>query len=97
MEQLKAQLELESSRNFIPLANYKGKNDIDNNYLIPQSNEALEQSLQGLGSGSIIARYNSYMVDVKVVKKDLSEAIKKYKQAREIEELAEGQSSNIGG
>ena len=68
MEQLRAQLELESSRSYVPMSLYnKGKNDIDNNYLVPTSNEALEQSLQGLGSGSIIARYNSYMVDVKVV------------------------------
>jgi hypothetical protein len=92
MEQLRAQLEIESSRSVAPLSLYsKGKNDIDNNYLVPQSNEALEQSLQGLGSGSIIARYNSYMCDVKVVKKDLTEAFSRYKTAREIEELAERQ------
>jgi hypothetical protein len=92
MEQLRAQLELESSRSYVPMSLYnKGKNDIDNNYLVPTSNEALEQSLQGLGSGSIIARYNSYMVDVKVVKKDLSEAFLKYTRAREAEELSERQ------
>ena len=92
MEQLRAQLEIESSRSLPPLSLYgKGKNDIDNNYLVPQSNEALEQSLQGMGTGSIIARYNSYMSDVTVVKKDLSEAFARYKIARETEELAEHQ------
>ena len=92
MEQLRAQLELESSRSYVPMSLYnKSKNDIDNNYLVPTSNEALEQSLQGLGSGSIIARYNSYMVDVKVVKKDLAEAFLKYTRAREAEELSERQ------
>jgi hypothetical protein len=92
MEQLKAQLELESSRSYAPLSLFgKNKNDIDNNYLVPQTNEALEQSLQGLGSGSIIARYNSYMCDVKVIKKDLSEAFSDYKRKREAEETAERQ------
>jgi hypothetical protein len=90
-DNLKFHLDSETYHNMTanPMSSMYKKNQIDNNYLIPTGKESYEDSLKELESGSLSSRYSSYMSDLKIIRKDLSEAHVKFSKARLAEEYAE--------
>jgi hypothetical protein len=93
-DNLRFQLEQEGYQNYAPTQTFRRPKDaIDNNYLIAAQRETFEESLKNLDSGSLCSRYSSYVSDLKLIRRDLGEANKRFLQNLAKEESVEVQKT----
>ena len=91
---MRFQLEQEGYQNYAQTQMYRrAKDSIDNNYLVSARKETYEESLRNLDSGSLCSRYSSYVSDLKLIRRDLGEANKRFLANLKIEEEVETQKT----
>ena len=93
-DNMRFQLEQEGYQNYAQTQMYRrAKDSIDNNYLVSARKETYEESLRNLDSGSLCSRYSSYVSDLKLIRRDLGEANKRFLANLKIEEEVETQKT----